>query len=73
LNISYGVPKQKRIRLAIYNSLGIRVTLIRDETLSPGYYHTSLNLSKYGLSNGLYWLMLEQGERKITEKIILAR
>jgi hypothetical protein len=50
--ISYSVPEQAHIRLAIYNMLGQRVVMLVNEEKSAGRYEVSFNASN--LSSGIY-------------------
>lgn len=71
--ISCALPEQGRVKLTIYNSLGKRVKILQDRILPPGIYEMDFNLKREEFNSGIYWFLLEQRKRKITEKIILAR
>lgn len=73
LKIDYAIPRSESIRLLIYNSLGRRVCTLNEGELNPGYYHLTFNLRSIGLTSGVYWLVLEQGEKRLTRKIVVLR
>lgn len=68
-----GIPRQEKTRIALYNVLGEQVVLLKDEALKPGYYQFKYDTKDLGLSSGIYWLRLSQGNKDISRKLIILR
>jgi len=69
--INYGVPHKGDITLSLYDITGSRMDLIKKRNLLPGYYQERINTKK--LTNGIYFIVLKQGDRKVNKKFILVR
>jgi hypothetical protein len=70
--IKYGVPeKDDVVGLTVYNVLGAQVRALRNEQLVPGYYEDRFDVGD--LPNGVYFIVLRQGEDKVTQKFLLVR
>ncbi|MDI6840523.1 MAG: T9SS type A sorting domain-containing protein, partial [bacterium] len=69
--IRYGVPRNGRVSLKVYNSAGQIVETIVDEEKLPGYY--SVGWSSEKMPDGIYFLRLETQDRVITKKMILVK
>jgi hypothetical protein len=71
LKLSYGLPKDERIRLVVYDLLGRETMILKDEKMNAGYYTDAFNLNK--LSRGIYWLLLKSGNETKTKKLVLIK
>ena len=68
--IRYQLPKDERVSLKIYNTLGERVATLVDEKKSAGTYHVEWNPQ---LPSGVYYYRLNAGEFAATKKLILLK
>ncbi|MEO0083962.1 MAG: T9SS type A sorting domain-containing protein [candidate division WOR-3 bacterium] len=73
LKISYGLPKNARVKLTLYDLTGRAIKVLIDEYQNAGYYNNSLDLQKEQLTNGVYFLGLELDKDKKFKKIILIK
>ena len=69
--ISYDVPEDQHVRLTVYDMLGRRVSVLIDETQSPGSHDVSWDASQ--LSSGVYIYRLEAGGQTLTRKMTLVK
>ncbi len=74
--ISYGLPNQARVELAVYNILGRKVTTLVNETQAPGNYTVYWN-GTTGFGNpaatGLYFYRLKAGDYVESRKMLLLK
>jgi hypothetical protein len=73
LKISYGLPKDGRVKLVLYDLTGKLIKVIMDESQTAGYYKTTFDLRSEQLSNGVYFLTLELDKNKKFTKINIIR
>ena len=66
--ISYSLPRESKVKLTIYNSLGQIVKVLVDETKSAGDYKTLFNA--YDIPSGVYFYQLLAGNYAKTNKFI---
>jgi hypothetical protein len=59
------------VRLEVYNLLGQNVATLIDEVHAPGSYRAVFDGS--GMASGVYFCMLEAGNRTIMQKMLLVR
>ncbi|MEO0050709.1 MAG: C25 family cysteine peptidase, partial [candidate division WOR-3 bacterium] len=71
IRLSYGLPKDERVQLAVYDLSGRTTMVLKDEMKKAGYYSETFNLSR--LSNGIYWLVLKSGGETRTRKLVLVK
>jgi len=71
LNIEYMLTRKEQVELSIYDATGSRVRLIKQEKLAPGYYQQKINIEN--LSNGVYFIVLKQGDEKVSKKFLLIK
>ncbi len=71
LKLFYGLPKDGRIKITVYDPTGREMMTLKDERKNVGYYADAFNLNK--LSNGIYWLILKSGNETKTKKLVLIR
>jgi protocatechuate 3,4-dioxygenase beta subunit len=69
--IKYGVPRQSRIKIEVFNALGISVAVLVDEFHQPGYY--TVKLERTGLPSGIYFYKLTAPNWVETKKMLLIR
>lgn len=69
--ISYSVPLRALVRIAIYNSLGMRVATVLDEIRDPGTY--ALRWNAAGVPSGTYLIRLESGGQVSTRAMTVLK
>ncbi|OYD16205.1 hypothetical protein CH333_04020 [candidate division WOR-3 bacterium JGI_Cruoil_03_44_89] len=69
--IRYSLPEEVGVRLKIYDIMGRRVMTLVNKNQKPGYY--SVSLDGKNLSSGVYFIRLEAGDFKKTQKALLIR
>ncbi len=69
--IKYGVPRQSRIKIEVFNALGISVAVLVDEFHQPGYY--AVKLERTGLPSGMYFYKLTAPGWVETKKMLLMK
>jgi len=74
--ISYALPQAARVRLAVFDVLGRRVTTLKDVEESPGRYEVLWNGHDDGgrpVASGTYLCRMETGEFVKTRAMLLVR
>lgn len=69
--ITFTVPQSSHIKLAVFNTLGEKITDLVNEIKSPGSY--TVDFSSTNLSSGIYLYKLETEGQSITRKMILMK
>jgi hypothetical protein len=69
--ISYSVPSEGPVRLAVFDVTGRRVAVLADGVQEAGTY--SITLEAFDLSAGVYFVRLGSGDRHIVRKIVRSR
>ena len=69
--ISYQLPKESFVNLAVYNSLGQEVAVLVNERQTSGKYSVKFNANN--LPSGLYFYRLQSGEFYSVRKMILTK
>ena len=69
--ISYALPEQAQVRLAVYDMLGRSVAVLVNEAQAPGRYDVTWDAST--LSSGVYIYRVEAGGQTITRKMTLVK
>jgi hypothetical protein len=69
--ITFSVPEQERVRLAVYDVTGRNVAVLMDEIAEPGRY--SVPFDAKGLAAGVYLYRLRAGSVHKTGKMTLLR
>jgi hypothetical protein len=67
--ISYNVPIQTEVRIAVYDILGKEVTTLVNTVKMPGTYQVSFNASQ--LTSGIYFYQMRAGSYSQTRKMML--
>jgi C1A family cysteine protease len=70
-NISYQLPVNTRVKLALYNYRGEMVRVLVDGQQEAGYYHLKLDFSD--LPSGIYFYHLKAGNFSQTRKCLLIK
>lgn len=74
--ISYNVPVNNRVKIRIIDILGREIRMLFNNHQSVGKHSIiwdGKNEHNKHMSSGIYFVMLEVGEKRITQKIILAK
>jgi hypothetical protein len=69
--VTFALPRESRVRLELYNTLGERVMTLLDAS-RPAGYHT-VTVTAGNLSAGVYLYRLTAGERVMTRKMLLVK
>ena len=69
--ISYALPEQAQVRLAVFDMLGRNVGVLVDEQQSPGRYNVTWDASS--LSSGVYIYRLEVAGSTLTRRMTLVK
>jgi len=71
-NIQFAVPVEVHIRLAVYDVLGRRMSVLADQVYAPGMYDLTWDASGY--ASGIYFYRMESEGRLIgTQKMTLLK
>lgn len=70
-NIVFGLPEQRRARLAIYDIMGRRVAVLADRVFEAGRHEVPFRAR--GLASGLYLYQLELDDRVLSRTMILSK
>jgi endo-1,4-beta-xylanase len=74
--IKYSIPNRSKIRLVIYNILGMKVKMLIDSFQEKGEYSVLWDAKdefNNAVSSGIYFYSLETNNEKIQKKMILLR
>ena len=69
--ISYQLPKQAMVNLAVYNALGEKVATLVSQMQDAGYY--TANWSATQFASGIYFCRIEAGDFVAIKKMILMK
>ncbi len=69
--ISFSISMPTRINIAVYNSLGQRVTVLTNSKMLPGNHLIRFNAN--GLASGVYFLRSSFGVKTLVQKLILLK
>jgi len=69
--ISFSLPKDDKITLTIYNTLGQKVAILADDVYSAGNYSMQWNAGNY--SSGIYIYTIQSGNQHVMRKMILMK
>ncbi|NPE27310.1 T9SS type A sorting domain-containing protein [Methanococcoides sp. SA1] len=69
--INYSIPKNEKVQMFIYNTLGQKVQTLVNQKQNAGRYNVSFDAS--GLSSGLYFYQIKAGENIQTKKMLLVK
>lgn len=69
--ITFGVPKESKTYLTIYDVTGSRVTTLKEEVLPAGYYTEKIEIKE--LPSGIYFIELRQDNKTVSKKIVFLK
>jgi len=69
--LQFGIPKEVKVTLKIYDVIGREVETIVNEKMQPGYYEYKWNASNF--ATGVYFYRLTAGSFVQTKKMILMK
>jgi hypothetical protein len=69
--IAFALPKDARVKLEVFNVLGERVAVLKDEYMRAGVYTVEFNAT--GLSSGVYFYRLTADDFVATKKMVLMK
>ncbi len=69
--IEFGIPKEAKVTLKIYDALGSEVETIVNDKMEPGYYKYLWNALNY--ASGVYFYRLTAGSFVSTKKLLLLK
>ncbi len=69
--VTFGLPRESRVRLEVYNMLGERVMTVLDAARAAGYHTVTVDAA--ALSAGVYLYRLIAGETVMTRKMLLLK
>ncbi len=69
--IRYGLPRNTRVEIEVYNSLGQKVAQLCDGEMEAGYHEVQFDGSK--LASGVYFFRLRAGDFVSTIKLLLMK
>ena len=69
--ISYTIPKEGKVRISVYNTLGQNIKEIVNSIKKQGAYIQEFDGSN--LPSGIYFYVLEAGNKKITKRMALLK
>ena len=75
-SIKYAVPKESRVKLTIYNTMGQKVETLVNTKQSPGTYMATWNgRDQYGnrVTTGIYFYRIEAGDFVSTNKMMFIK
>jgi hypothetical protein len=75
-NISFQLPENSKVTIAVYDILGNRVRTLVNENKAAGYYTVQwngLNDNGMSLSSGTYFYQIQAGQYISTKKMLLIK
>lgn len=69
--LSYAIPHASEVSLSIYDHLGQRLAVLVDRVQEAGNYEVAFNASH--LSSGVYFALLQAGDFRQTQKLLLLK
>jgi hypothetical protein len=69
--VVFGLPRESRVRLEVFNLLGERVMTVIDGSRAAGYHTVTVDASS--LSAGVYLYRLSAGEKVLTRKMLFVK
>ena len=69
--IEFGLPRESRVELRVYDAVGRLVSTLRDEIMPAGYYTIPFNGAS--LASGVYFYRLVTDRKTVTRKMTLIK
>lgn len=74
VQVEYSLQAATPVTLQVFDTIGRDVaTLVEGKFMQPGRYAFSLSSSKYALPSGIYWIVLNTNQQRVTQAIIRIR
>ncbi len=71
-NIEFSLPKTSKLKLEVFNSIGMRIAVLIDDETSAGFHSVRFNASSY--SSGMYFYrLIADGNVVSTKKMLLIK
>ena len=71
MNIRFGIPREERISLKLYDISGRRVKTLVDDRVKAGYH--VIKLDSKNLPSGIYFARLRTDTYMTTKKLVLMK
>lgn len=71
--INYQLSVGSHVTLKVFDLLGREIVTLVNEAKQPGEYEIDFDVSKYGLTSGVYFYQLTSGSFTSTKKLILTK
>jgi len=71
MNVRFGIPKEERVSLKVYDVSGREVKTLVDNRIEAGYH--SVRLDGKNLPSGIYFARLVTDDYKTTKKLVLTK
>ncbi len=69
--ITFGLPKDARVKLEVYNTLGERIAILLNNKMMAGTHSVDFNASQ--LSSGIYLYKIDAGDFQATKKMLVIK
>lgn len=70
--IRYGLPRESKVKITIFTTLGEEVAILVNEQMPAGW-HTATYTAANAVASGIYYYRLTAGDVVITRKLVLLR
>jgi hypothetical protein len=70
-NIKFTIPSDQFVNVYLYNSIGQRLESLASEFMARGEHNLILNGSNY--ASGVYFIVLQTGNKKFAQKLVLIK
>jgi hypothetical protein len=71
--IEYGIPRDEKVKLTIYDILGKKVRTLVNEPQEAGRYEVIFNVSDNSIASGVYFYRIEAGSYKKARKLMVVK
>ncbi|MBN1350538.1 phosphodiester glycosidase family protein [candidate division KSB1 bacterium] len=70
-NITFGLPKDSRVKLEVFNMLGKRIATLLNDEISAGNHSVKFNASQ--LTSGIYLYRIDTGDFQATKRMVVVK
>lgn len=71
ISISFSLPKNSLVDLSLFNLQGVKITTLLNSEQIKGFNSHQFNISKLGLSKGIYYLRYTSNSNVMMKKLII--
>lgn len=71
IDFTYGVPVKGDVSISVCDITGSKIQSVKQKDMFPGYFHGELSAEK--LASGVYFIVLKQGDAKVSKKILFIK